>query len=397
MNRHTIIIHTLGTLLLLPLLAGQQEEAGKNRATDPPTAQQRPNDVDLGHGYVRRNGAIHFIGGGKTSTGADATRIDTPSQRVLKGFTDADLGPFKTCEGLDVASFEALSEEYARDNEHVYHKVISPGVFLVILLNDADPATFEVLARNLARDRNHVWVYDQIQPGADPANLELVDSGRVFKDQDSVHYQSEQITGADAASFRHLGSAYYADKNRAYWSYSPIHGADPATLEVLGDSFMAKDTSNVYRSGKLVPGLDVASVQLIVHDPIGHQILSDKNGIHLNTMTFPRSRPGKVEVIDNLTVKAGDLVLLVDTYYSLPVTVFKEDGKLMAETVVFDPTSREPLATMTAEVTAGGPKDIRTGPLPGEGKAPPVPDWQGKVFKRPDLVRRMIEAGKLIK
>ena len=144
-------------------------------------------------------------------------------------------------------------------------------------------------------------------------------------------------------------------------------------------------------------GFDVASLELILHDPMGFQIFSDKNGIHVNKMTFPRSKPGKVEVIDNLTVKADDLVLLVETSRFNPVTVFKQDDKLMAETPAYDFTSGKPLGTIAAEVTAGGLKDIRTEPLPGSSEAPSVPDWQLDVLKNPDLVLRMIEAGKRIK
>lgn len=43
-------------------------------------------------------------------------------------------------------------------------------------------------------------------------------------------------------------------------------------------------------------------VELILHNEAGFQIFSDKNGIHLNNMTFPRSRSGKVGIIDNQTV-----------------------------------------------------------------------------------------------
>jgi len=79
-------------------------------------------------------------------------------------------------------------------------------VFLVIVLEDADPATFEVLATNMARDKNHVWYYSTIQPEADPATVELVDGGRVFKDHDSVSYAYEPVPGAHPASFKHLAS-----------------------------------------------------------------------------------------------------------------------------------------------------------------------------------------------
>jgi hypothetical protein len=225
----------------------------------------------------------------------------------------------------------------------------------------------------------------------------MVDGGRVFKDKDSVHYADQTINGADSATFTHIGSGYYRDKNHIYWCTDPIPDADPSTFEVLGDSFVAKDRSHVYRSGERMPGLDAATIKLILHDPAGHQILSDKNGIHLGSMTFPRSKPVDTEVIDNLTVKAGDLILVVYQYHTTPVTLFKKDGKVMVETPSYEPDSLQPTGTITAELSAGGLKIIRIAPLPGHTRIPSLPDWQKDVFKRRDLLRQMREAAKHLK
>ena len=53
------------------------------------------------------------------------------------------------------------------------------------------------------------------------------------------------------------------------------------------------------------------------------------------------SRPGKVEIIDTMTVEAGEFIHLVNPYQTTPVTVFLEEGKLMAETPVYEPESRK--------------------------------------------------------
>ncbi len=390
MKWQTILTHA-STLLLAGFLTACDRNA---YIGNPAPSPQLPGDVDLGHGYVRRDGAIHFLGGGTTGTGANATRIDMPAPELLRMIARSHFGPFTTAEGLDVDSFEALSVEYTRDKERVYFKVISPGVFLVIALPDADPATFEPLAFNLARDKNHVWLNDRIQWEADPSTLVLVDGGRAFKDKDSVHYADQTIIGADPATFTHIGSGYYRDKNHIYWCMDPIPDADLSTFEVLGDSFVAKDKSHVYRSGGRMPGLDAATIKLILHDPAGHQILSDKNGIHLGNATFPRSKAVDTEVIDNLTVKAGDLILVVNQYHTTPVTLFKQDGKVMVETPSYEPNSLLPTGTVTAELTAGGLKIIRLAPLPGHSLAPSLPDWQKDGFKRPEFLHQMREAAK---
>lgn len=392
MNLQMTITRALGLMLLFTMAACQKEETA-HRGPTPVLS----TDTDLGHGYVRRDGAIHFIGGGITGTGANATRIDMPSPALLRKVVDSKFGPFKTAEGLDVASFEALSEEYTRDKNRVCYKVVSNGEFIVIVLPEADPAFFELLGGGLTRDKNRVWYNYEIQHEVDPATVERIDGGPVYKDKNSVFYQYDAIAGADPASFKHIGSGYFADSRRVYWGPNPVPGADPVTFKVLGNSFIAKDSSRVYRSGVHLPGCDVASFELILHSEAGFQIFSDKNGIHLDKMTFPRSTPGKVEIIDDKTVQAGDLIHLVITYQYTPVTLFKEDGKLMAETPAYEPGNDKVNGMITAEVATDGLKNIRISPLPGGNKAPSVPDWQLRVFKDPYLVQRMIEAGNLIK
>jgi hypothetical protein len=392
MNFRTIITSAIGFVLLFSMVACQRKETAPGGPT--PVLS---TDADLGHGYVRRDGAIHFIGGGITGTGANATRIDTPSPRLLRKVVMSKFGSFKTAEGLDVNSFEVLCEEYTRDKNRVYYKVISNDEFIVIVLPEADPASFELLGGGLSRDKKLVWYNSDIQHGVDAATVEPIEGGPVYRDKNSVFYQYTAIAGADPASFKHIGSGYYADRKRVYWCTDPIPGTDPANFEVMGDSFIAKDRSKIYRSGVPLPGYDAASFELILHNEAGFQIFSDKNGIHLNKMTFPRSKPGKAEVIDKHTVKVGNLVHTVSSYQNTPVTVFEEDGKLRAEAPCYEPESQKLLGMITAEVTGEGLKDIRTVPLPGHSWTPTPPEWQLRAFTRSDLVERMVEAGKLLK
>jgi hypothetical protein len=370
----------------------------KKQTTNTTPSPALATDTDLGHGYVRRDGAIHFIGGGITGTGANATRIDMPSPELLKKLVKHQFGHLKTSEGLDATSFEALSEEYTRDKNRVYYKFDFDDTFFVSPLPEADPASFHLTTDGLVRDKNHVWYGERILAGIDPTTAVMVRQDfTVIKDKDSVHYQYTQIPGADPATFKHIGSGYYADSKRVYWCSTPIPDADRATFRVMGNSFIAKDTTKIYRSGVPLPGYDVASFELILHNEAGFQIFSDKNGIHIDNMTFPRSKPGKAEVIDNLTVKVGDLVHTVSTYQYTPVTVFKEDGKLMAEAPCYEPDSEKPLGIITAEVTREGLKHIRILPLPGHTWTPTPPEWQLRAFTRSDLVERMVKSGELLK
>ena len=398
MKTQTTIASALLFLCLLPVAAcGQkdkQSDGGGNASPKP----QAPADVELGHGYVRKDGAIHFIGGGTTGTGADATRIDTPSRGIFWKLVSSQYGPFQTAEGLDAASFEALSEVYTRDKNRVYYKIDDNEKFIVIQLPQADPASFSLSADGLVRDKSHVWFGDRILSGVDPGTVEVINPNfTVIKDKDSVHYRYDQILGADPATFRHIGSGYYADSNKVYWCLTPIPDADPASFKVLGDSFVAKDKNHAFRSGEILEGYDAASLELILHNDAGYQIFSDKNGIHVNKMTFPRAKPGQAEVIDNRTVKVGNLILLVEDSRNTPATLFNENGNLMVESPAYEPTSGKVEGMITAKVTADGLKDLRITALPGSIGVPEVPDWQMEVFTYGHTAERLIELGKRIK
>ncbi len=70
MKWQTILTHAFALLLAGFLAACDRNAYIGNPAPSP----QLPGDVDLGLGYVRRDGAIHFLSGGTTGDGADATR-----------------------------------------------------------------------------------------------------------------------------------------------------------------------------------------------------------------------------------------------------------------------------------------------------------------------------------
>jgi len=372
MKPHLLILFAWLALLPLPTLAAEKI-------------------VPLGHGYARQGKHVLF----------DGKRIDREGRLSFSLFRDKIGDPGQRIAGAPHApSFKALSVEYAKDKYMVYHRIISPGRFWVVELPAADVATFEVVGSNLAKDKNAVWWYGKEMAGPDSATLQLVNDGYVWKDAKAVWYQHKQIIGADPASFRHLGSGYYADKKHVYWSTDPIPKADPATFKVLGgDSFIGTDGKRVFRSGQQMPNLEAASVCLHLHADYGYQILSDQHGVYLNQQKFLHGDPKDVNVIDDLTVRSRDAVLLVDTFHLTPVTVLLDKGELIATTVLTERDTKEPLAMVEATIdmktkTLGPPK---WSPAPGAGGVMrEVPKWQQDLFFRPDLVARMVKAGEIL-
>ena len=344
-------------------------------------------EEDLGRGYSREGKSILFEG----------KRIDQEGKLDIDRFSKAVGRQLTLCSEVDAASFQVLSEEYTKDKDKVYYKWISPGRFWVVELPEADATSFEVLGFNLARDKNNVWWYGKVQSGVDAATVELVRDGFVWKDAQGVWYQHEKIAGAAPLTFRHLGSGYYADQQRAYWGSIPIDGADLATFKVLRDSFIAVDQSMVYRSGQRLPHIDPGTCKFILHDPYGYQVISDKNGVYLNKLKFLHAAPNNFKMIDNLTSRGGKYVFLVDTHHCTPVTVYREGGRLIAETVLYEKGTANALAVIKAVVAGDKLKGVTLSPVPGESEAKPVPDWQIEIFQRGGMVERIKAAGKFLK
>jgi hypothetical protein len=349
---------------------------------------------NVGFGYVRRGEHIHFQGGGETAQGN--TRIDQPSRMNLLGFSRGLGRKLAPCPSPDAATFRALSEEYSRDQNRVYHKWISQRRFLVVELDHADPATFKPIHFAYAIDKNTIWYLDQPIAQSDPSTARLV-GNRIVTDKNRVYSSGEPQPHLDAETLRHVGSAYHIDANGAYWGCERIAKADPATLSVLGDSFVAVDGSGVYLSGRHQPHLDAGTCKVLLHDPYGYQVLSDKNGVYLNNLKFLHADPKNFAMVDKLTGRDEKHVFLVDLWNGTPVTVYRDEDRLVAEAIVYENGTIIPLATISAELVGDELRGMKLSPPPGQAAASKVPEWQIRIFQRPDLIQRMQQAGELLK
>ena len=118
--------------------------------------------------------------------------------------------------------------------------------------------------------------------------------------------------------------------------------------------------------------------------------------MYLNNLKFLHADPNDFEMVDNLTAKGGRYIFLVDTYGSTPVTVYRENDRLVTEAIMYETGTTNPLAIVKADVTDGGLENIAYSPAPGREAADPVPVGHINVLKRPDLVQRMRAAGELL-
>ena len=166
---------------------------------------------------------------------------------------------------------------------------------------------------------------------------------------------------------------------------------------MLGDSFVAVDRSSVYRSGQLQSHLDAGTCKLILYDHYGYQVVSDKNGVYLNNLKFLHADPNDFAMIDKVTARGAQYVFLIDTWHCTPVTVYKENERLITSTVLYEKGTANALALITAEVAGQKLKNMTLLEPPGEAAARKVPDWQIDIFQRDDMIKRMKDAGNLLK
>jgi hypothetical protein len=352
-------------------------------------ADDLPSKEHLGSGYVRRGEEIHFLGAGGT---ASNTRIDRPSDADAKGFGQSLQRTLRPCRSVHAPSFVPLSEEYSHDDNMVFYKWISLGRFLLVELAEADVASFKVVNFAHATDVNSIWYEDRPIVGSDPATAELIDN-RIIKDAGRVYVSGVPQPHLDAPTFRHVGSGYFLDANGVFWGSEPVHGADPASFKVLGDSFVAADARNVYRSGQIQPHLDAETIRLIVHNPYGYQVVSDRNGVYVNNLRFLHADPKDFTMVGPRTGRGGAHIFLVDRDYNTPVTLFRENEQLVVETIMYATGTVHEIAIVKAVVGKDALHNVTVLPPPGKLKAGAVPPWQIEILKRPDMIERMNTEG----
>ncbi len=293
---------TIGALSMLSLLIATAWGLFlfQGETQSPQNASETKGEV-VGHGYTRKGEFIYF----------DGRRIDQAGKEDIDAFakfTDLDL---TLCSNVDAASFKALSEEYSKDKNKVYYKWISPDRFWVVELPKADVKSFEVVGFNFAKDSKNVWWYGSILPEVDPATVEIVNDGFVWKDATSVWYQHEKITNADVETFRHLEQAFYGDATRVYWSSTPLEGADPQTFRTFGDdSPYGADRNGVWKGDTRITGLDAATFE-----PVHQSVYKDKNGVYASGYPIKDADPKTFRKVVNLDQHFTALLADADNYY----------------------------------------------------------------------------------
>ncbi len=126
----------------------------------------------------------------------------------------------------DPDNFEFSDSIYVKDSFKVYIM----GEWFE--LEGSDIATFEIISGNYAKDKNFVYMGQYVVKDADPETyIQLEDE--FAKDKNLVFHRSLKVNNADPDSFQVLESKYAKDKNNAYYSTMLIKDVDAQTFEVV--------------------------------------------------------------------------------------------------------------------------------------------------------------------
>ena len=176
----------------------------------------------------------------------------------------------KPISGSHGPSFTVVSQQFARDHQHVYYAwslmdgPVEPGIGVI---NSADPASFATVGLYYATDKIHAFYKDKTLEAADPASFKQWAESYTNYATDTTHvyFEDELIRQADRASFSVLSDGYGRDKRSIFFASELLTGCDVATFQVLGHGY-AKDSKRVYYRGKLLAGADPTSFALVSNE-----------------------------------------------------------------------------------------------------------------------------------
>ncbi|WP_299606932.1 DKNYY domain-containing protein [uncultured Aquimarina sp.] len=209
---------------------------------------------------------------------------------------------------VDMASFQVLGRDYAKDKNHAYFKSKA-------INNDIDLASFRVQLGYTPMDKDHVYILNdnyyhigqedkkalKILEGAD-ANTFTQISFDFAKDKNFVYQNYTKKDSLDVASFQEINSHFCKDYNGVYYySYGdPLRKIEEANINEIVSltNYYIRDNRNVYfYVGYKDTGRFDQVVSIPFKDPESIAFFEDVELIKIDTNVYYRG-----DVIENADV-----------------------------------------------------------------------------------------------
>jgi len=183
--------------------------------------------------------------------------------------------------GVDLASFKYFDNGFAKDCNHCY--------CMAHRLQGSDPASFQVLNYCYAKDKQFVWTFGGKLQSVDVSSFEVCDDGyRTIsgnkpipsgygKDRFHVYFYGFQgkpkmLSGAIPETFIAIkNSGFGKDDQSVYFGSNRLTGAKSSAWKSLGGDY-SKSENKVYHRNKRVKNAAVESFQV---DPVVNTLAKD--------------------------------------------------------------------------------------------------------------------------
>ncbi len=175
-------------------------------------------------------------------------------------------------DGIDVATFEALSDHYAKDRNSVWYcdtyrkgqEYFTVRHYRTPRIAAADAPSFRMLNDEYARDTAKVYHDGEGFTVRDINSYQRIGDQHA-KDKISGYYMRAEIKGSEGSTFAFVDGHYSKDAKHVFWSdydsakgvHKPVKlsitvpGGDPATFAIIKDDY-AGDIHQVYYEGRVL-------------------------------------------------------------------------------------------------------------------------------------------------
>lgn len=137
--------------------------------------------------------------------------------------------------------------------------------------------------------------YDTL-PDADPATFAQVKDW-LGHDSKHVYFKAKLVPGVDVASLEAKRYPLFCDKNDYYYETAPLHVADIKnfkTIKWFENDFWAKDSRCAYYDSVRIDGVDLASFKIS-----DKWIAKDKNHVYMDGLLLAGADPATFEEVGN--------------------------------------------------------------------------------------------------
>lgn len=194
----------------------------------------------------------------------------------------------------DVASFEVLGLEYAKDKDRVYYKAED-------ITAEVDHATFRVVDY-IGYDKSHVYVAQEFAHGR-------------MSEKPMPKETMLKIEGANPDTFEFIDYDWSKDDKLYFYNYKAI-AVDYASFEILNDvSSKDKNTVYLHKQDEIIPSsIDVASIQVI-----DDHYIADKDYLYSYSNWLEDMEEALIKIpvknLESISVMKHDYLLVDDKVY----------------------------------------------------------------------------------